>query len=75
MHFYTPEVSLKEDVTYAGSIQIPNDMEDVLKRVHGDDVAETIAVVDIKSREMLQGGTHAIILIMLRSGRNYSFAL
>ncbi len=45
---YNLEVSLEEDVTDAGSIQIP--MEDVLKRVHGDDVFETIAVVDIKSR-------------------------
>ncbi len=44
---YNPEVSLGEDVTDAGPIPIPHDMEDVLKRVHGDDGAETIAVVDI----------------------------
>ncbi len=47
---YNPEVSLEEDVTDAGSIQIPYDMEDILKRVHGADCVETIAVVDNKSR-------------------------
>ncbi len=47
---YNPAVSLEDNVTVAGSIQIPYNMEDVLKSVHGDDVSETIAVVDIKSR-------------------------
>ncbi len=47
---YNPEVSLVEDVTDTASIQIPYDMEDVLKRVRGDDGAGRIAVVDIKSR-------------------------
>ncbi len=47
---YNPAVSLKEDVTKAGSLQIPFDMEDVVKRVHGDEGPETTAVVDIQSR-------------------------
>ncbi len=47
---YNPEVSLEEDVTDAGSIEMPYDTEEVWKRVHGDNVSETVAVVDIKSR-------------------------
>ncbi len=45
---YNPEASLEEGVPDTGSIHMPYDMEYVLKRVHGDDVAETIAVVEGK---------------------------
>ncbi len=41
--------SLEEDITEAGSTQIPSDMEDILEKVCDDDSAETSAVVDVKS--------------------------